>query len=62
MNDYKYIFLAFLELCGNKSGATFFDENIDTLHIDGEPASQALIKQIKNLAQQLANEAQTSLG
>lgn len=62
MNDYKYIFLAFLELCGDKPGATFLNENIDTLHINDAPAAQALIKQIKDLAQQLLNEAQALLG
>jgi hypothetical protein len=57
MNNYKYIFLAFLELCDDKHGATFLNENIDTLHIDGKPASATLIQAIKTLAQQYADEA-----
>jgi len=57
VNDYKYIFLAFCELCGDKHGATFLDENIDTLHIDGKPASATLIQAIRTLAQQYADEA-----
>lgn len=57
MNQYKYIFLAFLELCDDKHGATFLDENIDTLQVDGKPASATLIQAIKTLAQQLADEA-----
>ena len=57
MIEYKYLILAFMELCGDKHGATFLDENIDTLHVDGEPASATLIQAIKTLAQKLADEA-----
>ena len=62
MNDYKYIFLAFLELCGDKHGATFYGEDINTLQIDGKPATKTFIKQIQDLAQQLADEAAALLG
>ncbi len=58
MTNYKYIFKAFLHYCGDKHGATFTDENIDTLHVDGVPATEVLIKQIKDLAQQLSDEDQ----
>jgi hypothetical protein len=57
MIEYKYLILAFMELCGDKHGATFLDENIDTLHIDDKPASATLIQAIKTLAQQYADEA-----
>jgi hypothetical protein len=57
MIEYRYLILAFMELCGDKHGATFADEDIDTLHIDGKPATKTLIKQIETLAQKLADEA-----
>ena len=57
MIEYKYLVLAFMELCGNKHGATFLDQNVDTLHVDGKPASATLIEAIKTLAQKLANQA-----
>lgn len=57
MLDYKYLFLAFVQLCDGKHGATFADENIETLHIDGQPASITFIHEIKTLAQKLADEA-----
>tara|TARA_R110000868_G_scaffold305786_1_gene566823 strand:- start:1102 stop:1290 length:189 start_codon:yes stop_codon:yes gene_type:complete len=60
MTDYKYLFLAFVELCADKHGATFSDEDIDTLHIDGKPATKTLIKQIETLAQELADEESSS--
>ena len=59
MIEYKYLILAFMELCGNKHGATFANEDIDTLHIDGKPATKTLIKEIETLAQKLANENST---
>ena len=57
MIDYKYLILAFMQLCGDKHGATFANEDIDTLHVDGLPGSATLIQQIKTLAQKLADEA-----
>ena len=61
MTDYKYLFLAFIELCADKHGATFADEDINTLHVNGEPAAKTLIQQIKTLAQELSNEAPTGI-
>lgn len=57
MINYKYLFLAFIQICVDKHGATFANEDIDTLHVDGLPASATLIQQIKTLAQKLADEA-----
>jgi hypothetical protein len=57
MIEYRYLILAFMELCADKHGATFADENIETLLIDGEPATKTLIKQIETLAKKLADEA-----
>jgi hypothetical protein len=57
MKEYKYIFPAFIQICADKHSATFANEDIDTLHVDGEPASATLIQQIKTLAQKLADEA-----
>jgi hypothetical protein len=57
MIEYKYLILAFMELCGDKHGATFLDQNVDTLHVDGKPASATLIEAIKTLAQQYSHKA-----
>ena len=62
MINYKYLFLAFIELCADKQGATFVDEDINTLHIDGKPAAKTLIKEIEALAQKLSDEAALLLG
>jgi hypothetical protein len=62
MIEYKYLILAFMELCGDKHGATFANEDIDTLHIDGKPATKTLIKEIADLAQKLSNEAAPTVG
>jgi hypothetical protein len=59
MIEYKYLILAFMELCGDKHGATFANEDIETLNIDGKPATKTLIKEIEILAQKLANENST---
>jgi hypothetical protein len=60
--DYKYLTLAFMQFCGDKHGATFADEDIDTLHVDGKPASKTLIEEIKALAQKLSDEAAPTVG
>lgn len=62
MIDYKYLFLAFVQLCDGKHGATFANENIETLHIDGKPATKTLIEEIKALAQKLSDEAAPTVG
>lgn len=51
---YKHLILAFQEIVGHKHGATFHDENIDTLHVDGEPAPRQLIDDIKKRADAIA--------
>lgn len=62
MNDYKYIFLAFMQLVGNRS-ATFFDENIETLKYANPKNDDPSIAEIRSLAEQLKqlDEAQALL-
>ena len=53
-HTYTHLIQAFIEICADKHGATFNDENIETLQVDGQPADSALIAQIKARADEFA--------
>lgn len=52
--NYKHLVLAFMEFCGDKHGASFDNEDIETLKVDGQPASGKLIADIKKRATEIA--------